>query len=431
MDLPYGSFSLSSINQYGSNLVNTLLTHPLSIPRDRIALTLGVVSVISWGIAEVPQIITTYREKSVEGFSVAFLMAWIVGDIFNLVGCLLEPATLKTQFYMALLYTATTAILTAQIVYYGHLCHRLEADKACKPEKIDELEYKAKERLVGKNSDESGPKMYEYKGSNSLLAGCNMQSSPIPVASPLGSYGSTGRDLYYRSARSLSTSPMSAIGSCEANVQHPCRTSSEMPLLTEDGDSSLVPLLGSLSSSHAARPSGIKNMRCVVSSAAFFVGLCVLQLPVNGVFDTKPQGLVIPVGRKLLQHNALESLHGEHVGSSGIGSFLGWAMAGIYMGGRLPQIWLNIKRGNVEGLSLFMFIFALVGNSTYVGSILVNSLEWSKIKPNLPWLVDAGGCVLLDAFILIQFIYFNYRNAARKAADIESGCRSMIGAQHL
>ncbi|KAI0520079.1 hypothetical protein KFK09_007544 [Dendrobium nobile] len=184
---------------------------------------------------------------------------------------------------------------------------------------------------------------------------------------------------------------MSTIGSCAANVQHPSRTSSEMPrtssempLLTEDGDSSLVPLLGSMSSSHAARPLGIKNTRCVVSSAAFFVGLYVLQLPVDGVFDTNPQGLVIPVGRKLLQ-----------------------------------------------GLSLFMFIFALVGNSTYVGSILVNSLEWSKIKPNLPWLVDAGGCVLLDAFILIQFIYFNYRNAARKAADIESGCRSMNGAQHL
>ncbi|XP_028557073.1 uncharacterized protein LOC110111087 [Dendrobium catenatum] len=130
---------------------------------------------------------------------------------------------------------------------------------------------------------------------------------------------------FLRSARSLSTSPMSTIGSCAANIQHPCRTSSEMPLLTEDGDSSLVPLLGSLSSSHAARPLGIKNTRCVVSSAASFVGLYVLQLPVNGVFDAN----LIPVGRKLLQHEALESFHGEHVGSGGIGSFLGWAMAGI------------------------------------------------------------------------------------------------------
>ncbi|CAO2203141.1 unnamed protein product [Urochloa humidicola] len=56
-----------------------------------------------------------------------------------------------------------------------------------------------------------------------------------------------------------------------------------------------------------------------------------------------------------------------------------------------------------------MFTFALVGNSTYVGSILVNSLEWSKLRPNLPWLVDAGGCVLLDSFIILQFLYFHYR----------------------
>lgn len=32
-------------------------------------------------------------------------------------------------------------------------------------------------------------------------------------------------------------------------------------------------------------------------------------------------------------------------------------------------------------------------------SIVVNSLEWSKIRPNLPWLVDAGGCMFLDIFV--------------------------------
>ncbi|KAF5201261.1 PQ-loop repeat family protein / transmembrane family protein, partial [Thalictrum thalictroides] len=67
-----------------------------------------------------------------------------------------------------------------------------------------------------------------------------------------------------------------------------------------------------------------------------------------------------------------------------------------------------IRRGNVEGLSPLMFIFALVGNMTYVASILVSSLQWSKISANLPWLVDAGGCVLLDTCILIQFVYFHY-----------------------
>lgn len=78
----------------------------------------------------------------------------------------------------------------------------------------------------------------------------------------------------------------------------------------------------------------------------------------------------------------------------------------IYLSGRLSQICLNIRRVHVEGLNPLMFLFAVIGNATYVASIVVISLDWSKIRPNLPWLVDAGGCVLLDFFILMQFIYF-------------------------
>jgi len=108
------------------------------------------------------------------------------------------------------------------------------------------------------------------------------------------------------------------------------------------------------------------------------------------------------MGRRLLLFHCLrmiKNIHLSHGSGSEIGSFLGWAMAIIYMGGRLPQIFLNMQRGHVEGLNPLMFTFALLGNSTYVGSILVNSLEWSKLRPNLPWLVDAGVCVLLDSFV--------------------------------
>lgn len=80
-----------------------------------------------------------------------------------------------------------------------------------------------------------------------------------------------------------------------------------------------------------------------------------------------------------------------------------------------------------------MFIFALVANATYVArfshsplslslsllrlplkftnvviflgcSILVRSTEWSKIKANMPWLLDAAACVALDSFVSF-FVY--------------------------
>ncbi len=84
-------------------------------------------------------------------------------------------------------------------------------------------------------------------------------------------------------------------------------------------------------------------------------------------------------------------------------------MAAIYMGGRLPQICLNMQRGTVEGLNPCMFIFAIIGNAAYVASIVVRSLEWRKLRPNMPWLVDATVCVLLDCLILAQFVYYKIR----------------------
>jgi len=102
-----------------------------------------------------------------------------------------------------------------------------------------------------------------------------------------------------------------------------------------------------------------------------------------------------------------------------LGEWLGWLMAAIYMGGRVPQIWLNIKRGNVEGLNPLMFILALIANATYTGSILERSTEWEKIKANMPWLLDAVVCVVLDLFIILQYVYYRYIKI-KKIQSIES-----------
>lgn len=44
-----------------------------------------------------------------------------------------------------------------------------------------------------------------------------------------------------------------------------------------------------------------------------------------------------------VQSNIGSSFRQETEGSSGIGTFFGWVMAAIYMGGRLPQICLNVR----------------------------------------------------------------------------------------
>ncbi|XP_017701235.2 uncharacterized protein LOC103719251 [Phoenix dactylifera] len=399
-----------SLNQHCWQWARIYLNYCLCSAKDGMSLALGLVSVVSWGVAEVPQIITNYKEKSMEGLSIAFLMTWIIGDLFNLIGCLLEPTTLPTQFYMALLYTTTTVILTAQTVYYGHIYHRLKAnkDRVChKSHRHHQEDEPTKERLLGYNIDdkETRASNYQANGSNPVREGMHMTSSPIPVTAPvIGRYGSYGRDLYYMSARSLSKSPIPTAGSWLAHLHHYSRTA-----LNHDRHSSQEPLVGRLVPQQSAPLMNTKNMLSVVPSVAFLLGIYSIHLFMKKSFNASPHPAVILVGRKLLQDQVFESpvRHGD--GSRGIGNLLGWAMAAIYMGGRLPQICLNIRRGNVEGLNPLMFIFAVIGNTTYVGSIIVNSLDWSRIRPNLPWLVDAGGCVLLDAFILLQFLYFHLR----------------------
>jgi solute carrier family 66 (lysosomal lysine-arginine transporter), member 1 len=62
-----------------SKWVSVYLKYCLCSTKDGVALTLGLLSVVSWGVAEVPQIMTNYKTKSTEGLSIAFLATWLIG----------------------------------------------------------------------------------------------------------------------------------------------------------------------------------------------------------------------------------------------------------------------------------------------------------------------------------------------------------------
>ncbi|KAL7587255.1 uncharacterized protein LOC111917078 [Lactuca sativa] len=380
MELLKSNMPMCPVDQHCSQWARNYMKYCLCTRKDWISLILGLISVMSWGVAEVPQIITNYKQKSSEGLAMCFLLTWILGDLFNVFGCLLEPATLPTQYYMAVLYLVTTLALTSQALYYGYFCHQNTSKR--QDHKIESADKKIKCNL----DDSTAP----------------MLSKPTPsLPIPAADYDSAPERVYYTSARSLTRS--------HTPTNFFQRATTPVSISTCDQGSVQEPLL--------LGKSQPKTMLCVVFTVAIFLYTSNLKLERNSYLDStssvKPhEGFVIQVGRKLLQVSG--SLVEGNEGSSqsiGIGTFLGWGMAAIYMGGRLPQIFLNIRRGHVQGLNPLMFVFALVGNSTYVASILVNSLEWSKIHPNLPWVVEASGCVMLDTFILIQFIYFRYRKS--------------------
>lgn len=82
----------------------------------------------------------------------------------------------------------------------------------------------------------------------------------------------------------------------------------------------------------------------------------------------------------------------------------------FYVGSRTGQMYKNYKRQSTDGLSILMFILAVLGNLTYGFSIVARSLDGNFLLKHLPWLIGSLGVVFLDLALLLQFRYYNRNN---------------------
>ncbi|TFY72684.1 hypothetical protein EVG20_g350 [Dentipellis fragilis] len=96
-----------------------------------------------------------------------------------------------------------------------------------------------------------------------------------------------------------------------------------------------------------------------------------------------------------------------------IGRIFAWSCTTLYLTSRLPQIWKNFVRKSVEGLSMYLFVFAFLGNFFYVLSILSSPKIYlppdeasAYINESIPYLLGSGGTLMFDVTIVMQsFIY--------------------------
>ncbi|KAI8053903.1 PQ loop repeat-domain-containing protein [Syncephalis plumigaleata] len=78
----------------------------------------GYLSIICWIIVFIPQIYTNWRRKSSDSLSFYFVLTWIIGDLFNLAGVILQDL-LFTMLLLAVYYTFADTILIGQMFYYS------------------------------------------------------------------------------------------------------------------------------------------------------------------------------------------------------------------------------------------------------------------------------------------------------------------------
>uniref|UniRef100_A0A1D1Y1A5 Vacuolar integral membrane protein YDR352W n=1 Tax=Anthurium amnicola TaxID=1678845 RepID=A0A1D1Y1A5_9ARAE len=92
-----------------------------------------------------------------------------------------------------------------------------------------------------------------------------------------------------------------------------------------------------------------------------------------------------------------------------VGRVMAWTCTVLYLTSRMPQIWKNFERKSVEGLSIFMFIFAALGNLAYTMSIfLYDKKDDDFYHKEFPYILGASGTLTFDIIIYMQ--WWKYRN---------------------
>ncbi len=75
------------------------------------------ISIACWVVVFSPQIIENFRRRSADGLSIVFIVIWLAGDVFNILGAVLQ-GVLPTMIILAVYYTLADIVLMLQVFYY-------------------------------------------------------------------------------------------------------------------------------------------------------------------------------------------------------------------------------------------------------------------------------------------------------------------------
>ncbi|KAI7825063.1 PQ loop repeat-domain-containing protein [Kickxella alabastrina] len=87
---------------------------------------------------------------------------------------------------------------------------------------------------------------------------------------------------------------------------------------------------------------------------------------------------------------------------------MGMLSAIVYIASYVPQVVQNYRRKSCEGLSMWLFLLSLLGNTTYALAIMVVSLDPQYLAPYVPWLLGSLIPCAIQVVILYQFQIYKH-----------------------
>ncbi|KAI0685158.1 PQ loop repeat-domain-containing protein [Cytidiella melzeri] len=459
---------------------------------------LGYASIGCWLGAQFPQVLENHRRRSVDGLAWPFLANWLLGDVSNLVGCILTHQ-LPFQTYLAIYFCFVDVTLVGQYLYYrsnskptpfpgrsrtassatlprrlsverppthyralsnvaanvaaaaalaaqqeehtrwrhsqnhtteNHFSH-LSVETQDAEEDVDE---DVLARLADSFHSEGGrgtlkkvtwSQSREQSGRGASLGRTHTRSVarmspqlPIPVSPIFSSqehdFASRGRTVFRDGEERQTDWPSES--SAQRRSSRASRKGAGMVFLSVWAMFSL----GTLVDSQRGKR-GMSVGRVLVRSDA--------------VLGTVPDRVFTPAENMALERQGRtaggSALSFEDLRFAGdvppseppedegpateyvIGRISAWACTTLYLTSRLPQIWKNYARKSVEGLSISLFVFAFLGNSLYVASILTSprlSLPEHEasafLRESIPYLLGSAGTLMFDVTIVTQSFFY-------------------------
>ena len=331
-----------------------------------------------------PQIIENWKRSSAEGLSVVFITIWLAGDFFNIFGAVLQ-GVLPTMIILAVYYTLADIVLLGQYFWYEgfHLTDR-----------------------VGSRDDSSDEEEDEDEDDQPVAS----ERSPLLSRQPVQIEGNG----YHTPPRN--TPPR--ISDLERRGSAQSANSFRERFLSIDGThlSPVTPLHDDPTSA-PSKPPPRPQTPSALQTVFFNLGIIVLVCA-SGVF-----GWWLSTKRSREASEPPSETPSETLHFNFWGQVSGYICAALYLGSRVPQLLLNYRRKSTEGISMLFFLFACIGNLTYVLSIVAYKPVCKKprhchegealaiygkyILVNLSWLLGSFGTLCLDAGVFIQ--YFLYR----------------------
>ncbi|KAG1754644.1 PQ loop repeat-domain-containing protein [Suillus lakei] len=420
---------------------------------------LGYASMACWLGAQFPQVIENHKRQSCEGLALPFLCNWLLGDFSNLIGCLLTHQ-LPFQTYLATYFCIVDCSLLAQYFYYGggpatpsevytashyrtlstvagnvataaalatfpepHPEHRVSRKHHPKLPKKRRMRLTDAVLSALSESFHSGRKRVSWSQERrDHQPSARSQTSPVvpkslQITAPQREFAAFARGRPEQRAADAEEveveQPGSRAASGHRTSSRASRRGASMVLLGFGALFSVGALTNAHSRSSAERSDSIG--RVLVDNVIIPHPLTAssvqdadyhASLSDTGVVTVE---LPLTLGQNESRSQSEDSPSAERI----IGRIFAWLCTSLYLTSRLPQIWKNYARKSVEGLSMYLFVFAFLGNFFYVCSILTSPeahmpppASTKFFKESIPYLLGSGGTFIFDVTIVSQsFIY--------------------------